>query len=362
MAAYLHGFDWVAYAGHVMPAFARWLIEEEESAVYQLFAQTRCAREERFLPAAMQRLSTWSRAREFIKTLPRGPQSRREYAKLCSAEHFTALSDRYLYKQPPQLYQNSDTLRSIWGAIVEEYCLPWCVLPEDVPYVQRFQEMTQSRTAGTIETVEAAQSEHIAAGELVSLLQAAGLSELAREVSEQVEQGAWQMEGKSFLDAVDEEWQAHLDTIEVLDEFDSPEKEESLDEKPSGVLIGHHPNTLHLRGWLAGISLRAMVLFEYLGCGRRSMPFGYEAGVPFSAYIGYLVPDEVWQLATYLRGVVPPTQAEAEEDYLSFRHRRTDTSGAFRPVDEVLPTHATQFLQAVHNAALQGLGLICSVE
>src|SRR5579859_6574821 len=125
MAVQLHAFNWEVYAERVMPAFEEWLIEGDENDAQQLFEQTRCALEERFLPQTVQRLRVWPRARAFAKTLPRGPYSRREYSKLCSAEHFTALSDRYLYKHAPQLYQQSDALRSVWGAIVETFCLPW---------------------------------------------------------------------------------------------------------------------------------------------------------------------------------------------------------------------------------------------
>jgi hypothetical protein len=105
MAVQLHAFNWEVYAERVMPAFAEWLIEGDENAAQQLFEQTRCALEERFLPETVQRLRVWPRARAFAQTLPRGPYSRREYHKLCSAEHFTALSDRYLYRHAPQLYQ-----------------------------------------------------------------------------------------------------------------------------------------------------------------------------------------------------------------------------------------------------------------
>src|SRR5579863_156603 len=132
MVVQLHGFDWVVYSERVMPAFEQWLIEGDETAVQQLFEQTRCAHEERFLPETVQRLRVWPRARAFAQTLPRGPYSRREYHKLCSAEHFTALSDRYLYKHAPQLYQQSDALRSVWGAIVETYCLPWAKSEQQV--------------------------------------------------------------------------------------------------------------------------------------------------------------------------------------------------------------------------------------
>src|SRR5580700_10860569 len=98
MTIHIHGFDWHVYAKQVMPAFARWFLERDETAIYQLFAQTRCAREEEFLPAPMQRMRVWLRAKEFVDSLPRGPHSRKEYTKLCSVEQFTALSDRYLHQ------------------------------------------------------------------------------------------------------------------------------------------------------------------------------------------------------------------------------------------------------------------------
>ena len=69
MAVQLHGFDWRVYAEQVMPAFEQWLIEGDEIAALQLFEQTRCAYEERFLPDPMQRLRVWTRARAFAQTL-----------------------------------------------------------------------------------------------------------------------------------------------------------------------------------------------------------------------------------------------------------------------------------------------------
>src|ERR1700682_2637253 len=125
MAVQLHAFNWEVYTERIMPAFEEWLIEGDDDAVQKLFEQTRCAFEERFLPETVQRLRVWPRARAFARTLPRGPYSRREYHKLCSAEHFNAPRDRDPYKHDPQLYQQSDALLSVWGAIVETYCLPW---------------------------------------------------------------------------------------------------------------------------------------------------------------------------------------------------------------------------------------------
>src|SRR5690348_7405418 len=123
MTIQLHGFNWEIYSGRVMPAFMKWLVEDNAAAIQQLYEKTRCAHEEAIMPPAMRPLQTWTRAQSFIKQLPRGSQASREYRKLSSAEQFTALSDRYFYRYPPQLYQNDEALRAVWGAIVEEYCL-----------------------------------------------------------------------------------------------------------------------------------------------------------------------------------------------------------------------------------------------
>lgn len=127
-------------------------------------------------------------------------------------------------------------------------------------------------------------------------------------------------------------------------------------------MLGEHPNTLHLRGWLAGISVRAMALFEYLACGRRRMPFGYEAGEPPGTYIGYLTPPEVQQLARCLQNVQPPQQAAAREDSWHSSAPSLEKQNEYRLVDEILPSYTNEFLQAVRNAANRELGLICSVE
>src|SRR2546421_9609486 len=137
MTIQLHGFNWETYTGRIMPAFMKWLVEDNTTAVQQLYAKTRCAREEAIMPPAMRPIQTWTRAQSCIKRLPRGPYASREYRKLCSAEQFTALSDRYIYRHPPQLYQDYDALRAVWGAIVEEYCLSWLpVGPKDKPNKQ----------------------------------------------------------------------------------------------------------------------------------------------------------------------------------------------------------------------------------
>ena len=355
MVVQLHALNWDVYAERVMPAFEDWLIEGDETGAQQLFEQTRCAFEERFLPETVQRLRVWPRARAFAQTLPRGPYSRREYHKLCSAEHFTALSDRYLYKHAPQLYQQSDALRSVWGAIVETLCLPWGT---HSPPAQQ--------PAGVAPTQVPAQQQHteedmVERSELVSFLQKAGFGELAQEMSAQPA-GAEHLEA---VPIVAEEAVVLADTAQLAPETPAPGddgEEMEIIVAARGMLIGNSPNLLHMRGWLAGISVRAMALFEFLACGRRSMPFGFEAGEPFGAFVGYLTPDEVALLATCLEGVIAPDQLEAEEDHITFRYQHLGLPPALRLVDEVLPTHATGLLEAIQQASKQDYGLICSVE
>src|SRR6266700_3820298 len=310
MEVRVRAFDWRVYTEEVMPAFARWLVNKDEAALHELFEGTRCAVEEQFLPAAMQKLRVCPRAKQFVDTLPRGPHSRKEYVKLSSAEEFTLLSDRYVHNHVPHLYQDSAALRTIWGAVVEEYCLPWFRVVYDGydPNVQIDEEATE------------------------------------------VERFEWEHDGESS------------DTEQVEGYEEEPDvyaDEEQGDEvKPRGVILGQQGNVLHLRGWLASVSVRAMALFEYLVCGRRYMPFGYEAGEPFGGYIGYLTPSEVWQLSICLRNVKPPSQLEAQADELRFREQEMPE----RLIDEVLPTNAGMFLDFLQGAALQGLGLIGSVE
>src|SRR5947209_2061123 len=165
MIVQVHGFDWAVYAERVMPAFARWLIDKDETAIYQLFERTRCALEEQFLPEPMQRLRVWPRAKAFVDALPRGPHSRREYAKLCSAEQFTILSDHYLHPHTPRLYQHSPALRTVWGAIIEEHCLPWFHTPDKEIDI----EQVASATRDSEENPQTVPSE------AVSLPHAAGL-------------------------------------------------------------------------------------------------------------------------------------------------------------------------------------------
>lgn len=359
MVVQLHAFNWEVYTERVMPAFEELLIEGNDDAVQQLFEQTRCAFEERFLPETVQRLRVWPRARAFAQTLPRGPYSRREYHKLCSAEHFTALSDRYLYKHAPQLYQQSDALRSVWGAIVESYCLPWGT--GDRPQQQPTNVSSEQAVAPLLEEEDA-----VARSEVASFLHEVGLSELAQEFGiqpDEVERFTWV---PVELDAVDESvTSSKVAQMTPKSETPTPDDEEEEIEiivAAPGIPIGNAPNLLHMRGWLAGISVRAMALFEFLACGRRSMPFGFEAGEPFGAFVGYLTPDEVALLAICLEGVIAPGQSEAEEDHITYRYQHYALPSSFRLVDEVLPTHADGLMEAIQKAASEGFGLICSVE
>ncbi len=351
MIVQVHGFDWAVYAERVMPAFARWLIDKDETPVQQLFERTRCSLEEQFLPQSLQPLRVWPRASAFVDTLPRGPHSRREYTKLCSAEQFTILGDHYLHHHTPRLYQNSPALRTIWGAIIEEYCLPWFHTPA--------QEMSTEQAASA--TRESEESTQTVRSELVSLLHAAGLAELAREVGEQAEEvERFEWEPGDDIEPGEAAGAEEPGEVEECDFYAG--EEDASTARPKGILLGPHSNTLQLRGWLAGISIRAMALFEYLACGRRHVPFGYEPGEPFGAYCGYLTPDEVRQLATILRDVKPPGQSEVEKDHKSFYEQQTTSYDTFRLIDEVLPANAQELLTVVRKAALHGLGLICSVD
>ncbi|HVU65772.1 MAG TPA: hypothetical protein VHD63_01525 [Ktedonobacteraceae bacterium] len=376
----VHGFDWTAYAEHIMPAFEHWLVQRDEKAIFRLFKETRCAREEAFMPAALQRARIWPRAQLFAETLPRGPYSKREYQKLCSAEHFTAVSDSYMYRHAPQLYQNPEPIRAVWGALIETYCLPWS---ED-EYKQAGAGGQELNLGVEDEDEEEAVHTHTLAGaqversEVLSLLHEVGLGELAREMSEQPPLLSERLLGESAESGPDTQplgsgrtsWSedeinfACLEDLpeDLLEEEEEEDLEEYTRPMPGGVALGSHPNVLQLRGWLAGISVRALALFEYLACGRRRMPFGYESSEPYGVFIGYLTPDEVWRLGTTLRGVTNPDQAEADADYLRFRYQHPGVPESYRLIDEVLPSHATEFHRALDSAAAQGLGLICSIE
>jgi hypothetical protein len=276
----LYGFDWIVYKERIMPALAAWLVDGDVEQAHQLFLHTRCSQEEQAMPAPLRLQATWPRSQTFVQRLPRSPHMLQEYALLCSAEQFTSVSDRYAHQHTPQLQQQAEALRTVWGALIETYCLPWSHQDEDEP-------------------------------EIVQLL--------TREA-------------------------------------------QILQQKiPEEVIIGRLPMTLHLRGWLASISIRAMALFEFLACGRRSMPFGYQPGYPFGSYVGYLTPDEVRQIALCLHHIDAPDQVEAEADQIRFQALQTHKLDTFHLIDEVLPTHAAPFLKATQLAAYQGWGLICSI-
>lgn len=351
---YLYGFNWQMYSQRIMPAFASWLINNDESPILQFYTQTRCAREERMMPPVMKQLQSWTRAQAFMKQVPRGPYAYREYRKLCSAEQFTVLSDRYVYHHPPQLYQDSDALRAIWGAIIEEYCIAWLSIASDEKHATR--GMTSSFSP-------AATNLAILRGELVELLHTAGLRELAEEI-QQPELPVRETEERP----AEKEEDKPVSLAELLTESTEDEEEElpgagsSREAAPAGIDIGQHPSTLRMRGWLATISVRAMALFELLACGRRAMPFGYRAHEPFESYIGYLTPDETWQMALCLRNIQPPASREAEEDYMRFRQERATHIESCRMIDEVLPEYVEILIKVVRAAASQGLGLLCGVE
>ncbi|HEX4203356.1 MAG TPA: hypothetical protein VHZ51_03990 [Ktedonobacteraceae bacterium] len=352
MMIQIYGFHWSIYAQRVMPAFSRWITEMDEEAVWQFYEQTRCAHEECILPPAMRRLQSWSRAQTFVHQLPRGPYTYHEYLKLCSAEQFTDLSDHYMYQHPPQLPKESDALRAVWGATIEEHCLaPFSFSSNDLSQ-QQAQEQTdaEERTTAPVR------------GELIDLLRQAGFSDLAQEVQQEERVATEPLEDNDdtqILHMQSSQQPAQEEFQEIDDEGIT---EASRDTGPRGVELGRYPASLHLRGWLAGISIRAMALFELLACGRRCMPFGYRIGEPFESFIGYLTPDEVWHLALCLRNVQGPARLDAEEQYRLFLQLQASQSDSFRMIDEIPPTHAHVFMKAVRTAASQGLGLICRVE
>jgi hypothetical protein len=427
MIVFLHGFDWATYTDVVMPAFARWLLERDESAVAALFEQTRCAQEEESLPAPMQRLRSWTRARAFVQKLPRGLHSLEEYEQLCSPEAFTQLSDRYLHLHTPRLYQQNDALRTVWGAILETYCLPW----RDKALDGELSLFTTTPNGAWPE--EPGEGMPEIREELISLLHSAGLADLADQISSITHLGQEPIDSNTLPDMLDASGESRStgalpanltgtlrelgltgettasgktealsfdqggerDTFDLagagMNETATPDKpdgtqfdipaeasgtqfispdEDGEDEnelafttQAGGVEIGGMVDLLHLRGWLARVSLRAMALFEYLACGRRCMPFGYVVGEPYN-YVGYLTPGEVQQLASCLRNVSPPTRGAVARDQLRFRQQQNIpvTSEYFRMVDEVLPAWADEFLQAVHAACTENLGLICAIE
>lgn len=321
----IYGFDWETYTKRVMPAFQCWLTEGNETLVYQLYEKTRCASEEQFLPLTMYAIRTWTRAQLFMQQLPQGEQTRHEYQILCTADAFTKLSDKYVQRHPPQLYPNSDALRTIWGALIEEYCQSCFILPKEYPQED------------SIQFEELPVDQKTSREEIFSLLTAAGLSELAQNISIQ----------SSSQDTV----------ISIAEELLEQEKQTVR----SGIEIGRYPSTVQMRGWLATISVHAMALFELLACGRRCMPFGYRSAEPFEDTIGYLTPEEVKQLAYCLRHTQPPDEIRAKNDYALFRLYQQDEGQPSRMLDEVLPDHAGTFIKVIRMAAQYKLGLLCNI-
>ncbi len=321
----IYGFDWENYTKRVMPAFQCWLIDGNETLVYQLYEKTRCAREEQFLPLAMYAIRTWTRAQLFMQQLPQGAQTRHEYQILCTADAFTKLSDKYVQRHPPQLYPNSDALRTIWGALIEEYCQFCFVLPKEYPQEDnlQFEELPVDQKTSR--------------EEIFSLLTAAGLSELAQNIRIQ----------SSSQDAA----------ISMAEELPEQEKQTVR----GSIEIGRNPSTVQMRGWLATISVRAMALFELLACGRRCMPFGYRSAEPFEDIIGYLTPEEVKQLAYCLRHAQPPDEIRAKDDYALYRLQQQNERQPPRMLDEVLPDHAATFIKVIRMAAQYKLGLLCNI-
>ncbi len=237
----------------------------------------------------------------------------------------------------------SEALRSVWGAIVEQFCLPWFHLSssqteEEDPSLEPQAQALTTRADDALETDR---------NELISLLHSAGLDTLIQHVSKDV---------TSEKHDIIEQLASHIQDKEVI-----PLDDDDTGDAPRGIIIGRQPMTLHMRGWLSTISIRTMVLFEFLACGRRAMPFGYHAGEPFEGYIGYLTPDEIWQMALLLGDIEPPDPTQAQEDARNFHDTLSVEWDEFRLIDEILPQHATELLQAIHNAAHQGLGLICSI-
>ncbi|MBX5450740.1 hypothetical protein [Thermogemmatispora sp.] len=316
----IYGFDWRRYRDQVMPAFARWLMANEAAAVEALYTATRLAHEEAFLPAAMQAARTWPRALAFVVALPRGPHSLYEYRLLCSAEEFTALSDRYLYRYVPHLHRPSEALATVWGAIVEHYCLSGELLAKTT--TDREAEPAPRRSGVAL------------------------ISQAAEE-------------------SADSPYQLSETYFELAGAGSGLSPDQSL---PAGLSLGQHPNLLRLRGWLATISPAALALFEYLACGRRALPFEDSLTTPGQMdllsrtschYIGYLTPAEVRRLADCLRAVAAPDPEAAARDYECFRQGLASSAQERRLIDEVLPTHGMSLLTAVRLAAEQNLGLIC---
>lgn len=370
MDIYISGFDWTVYRAEVMPAFERWFIEGNDKDIYRLFATTRCALEEQYLPVQMQSARTWVRAKAFVDKLPRGPHSRKEYAKLCSAQAFTAFSDRFVHPYTPHLYQNSEAIRTMWGAIVEEMCLPW--LHE--------QGENDQNLYALISDIDVDEQEQPMQHEVAALLKHVGLEDIARDIAEPTREEEPATNILTNISPLTPRSPAvdSPDNSKVRSDHSEFDPEELLKRDPytdedgeeitmsRGIALGQQPNALCLRGWVAGIDVRAMALFEYLACERRRMPFGSDANAPYGTYCGYLTPDETRQLASALRGVKPCSQMLADADYARFCQEQialaTTDEESSHLIDEVLPSHSREFLDAVRRAALQGLGLMCSIE
>lgn len=361
MIVRVHGFDWRTYTERIMPAFKQWILEGDETCVNQLYMQTQYAQEELAVPRLLQRNHTWIQAQAFVKQLPRGQHALREYGTVCTPEHFTLFSDRYVYRHPPQLHQPSTALRTIWSMLVEEYCLPWFQMTdEEEQSAQALQDDTLQRPP-FLNRNQVHEQVTILRNDLIDLLSHAGLDELAHEISQPAAQ-----EGEQHHD--DRSAAPHYASssptspdgpAKTEDELD--DDDETEDSTIAGVVVGQHPAPLQLRGWLASTSVRAMGLFELLACGRRCMPFGHDVNALSRSFSGYLTPEEVWQLALCLRNIQPPQAQEAEADYQRFRQQQTTKMAPFRLIDEVQPVYAHAFITLVRIAALQELGLICSI-
>jgi hypothetical protein len=379
MDIYISGFDWTAYSEEVMPAFERWFLDGDERDIYRLFATTRCALEEQYLPVQMQHARTWVRAKAFVAKLPRGPHSRKEYAKLCSARAFTAFSDRFVQNYTPHLYQNSEAIRTIWGAIIEDHCLPWLYEDEEAATDQTVYALISDMNIDGDMAANANEEGQSMQQEVAALLKDVGLDDVADEMSAidgiadiadpGVEEGLAAnispLTPRNANIATSTTTSHTVDPEELLkrDPYTDEEGEEL--ELVKGIALGQQPNMLCLRGWLAGIDVRAMALFEYLACKRRRMPFGSDADAPYGTYCGYLMPEETRQLASALRGIKPCSQTLADADYKRFCEEQIALAATYEAaqlIDEVLPSHSREFLDAVRRAALQGLGLMCSME
>jgi hypothetical protein len=324
MRVSIHGFDWQVYTENIMPAFAQWLVDNDEYALYRLYTHTRQFHQDVHLPSAMHAARAWSRGQAFVRVLPRGSLALQEYQLLCTPEQFTLFNDTYVYHHPPQLSPQSDALRSIWGALVETYCQsPSLSAPANL-----------SEKSAPISFADEFITE--LGSPLLSLFEEAGLHELAQQIA--------------------------LTATTTLSSEEMEQEDRDAMTKPLSITIGLHPSPLHIRGWLATYSIRAMVLFELLACGRRAMPFGAQIGEQFENYTGYLTPMEVHQLADLLALIPAPDAVFVEADHEAFRQRQHTPSEGIYFIDELLPEYANDFLQLVQNCANYQLGLLCTFD